>query len=89
MKKFFLMTSAIAIAGCASRTREPTLTLTEPCAALADTVSKYVSLDALPLAHIVGSPRPPRAPVTLGYGDSATWSSWCAPMVWRTPAPSL
>jgi hypothetical protein len=45
--------------------------MTEPCAALADTMSKYVSVDALPLAHIVGNPRLPRTPAVLGPGDSA------------------
>ena len=69
-KQFFLAISALAIAACASRTRGPTL-VTEPCAALADTVSKYVSVDALPLAHIVGNPRPPLTPAMLGPGDSA------------------
>jgi hypothetical protein len=69
-KQFLLAISALAIAGCASRTRGPTL-ITEPCAALADTVSKYVSVDALPLAHIVGNPRLPRTPALLGPGDSA------------------
>jgi hypothetical protein len=69
-KQFLLAISALAIAGCASRTRGPAL-ITEPCAALADTVSKYVSVDALPLAHIVGNPRLPRTPALLGPGDSA------------------
>jgi hypothetical protein len=45
--------------------------MTEPCAALADTVSKYVSVDALPLAHIVGNPQLPRTPAVLRSGDSA------------------
>ena len=69
-KRFFLAISALAIAACASRTGGPTL-VTEPCAALADTVSKYVSVDALPLAHIVGNPPLPRTPAMLGPGDSA------------------
>jgi hypothetical protein len=69
-KQFLLAMSALAIAGCASRTSGPAL-ITEPCAALADTVSKYVSVDALPLAHIVGNPRLPRTPALLGPGDSA------------------
>jgi hypothetical protein len=69
-KQFFLAVSTLAIAACASRTRGPSL-VTEPCAALADSVSKYVSVDALPLAHIVGNPRLPRTPAVLGPGDSA------------------
>ena len=69
-KQFFLAISALAITGCASRTRGPIL-ISEPCAALADSVSKYVSVDALPLAHIVGNPRVPGTPAMLGPGDSA------------------
>jgi len=69
-KQFVLAISTLAIAACASRTRGPTF-VTEPCAALADSVSKYVSVDALPLAHIVGTPRLPRTPAMLGPGDSA------------------
>ena len=68
-KQFLLAISALAITACASRTRGPTL-ISEPCAALADTVSKYVSVDALPLAHLVGNPRLPRTPAMLGPGDS-------------------
>ena len=69
-KQFLLAISSLAIAACASRPRGPAL-ITEPCAALADTVSKYVSVDALPLAHIVGTPRLLRTPAMLGPGDSA------------------
>ena len=69
-KPFLLAISTLATAACASGARGPTL-VTEPCAALADSVSKYVSVDALPLAHIVGNPRPPRTPAVLGPGDSA------------------
>ena len=69
-KPFLLAISTLATAACASGARGPTL-VTEPCAALADSVSKYVSVDALPLAHIVGNPRLPRTPAVLGPGDSA------------------
>jgi hypothetical protein len=69
-KQFLLAISAFALAACASRTRGPAL-ISEPCAALADTVSKYVSVDALPLAHLIGNPRLPRTPAMLGPGDSA------------------
>jgi hypothetical protein len=69
-KQFLIAISALSIAACASRTRGPAL-VTEPCAALADSVSKYVSVDALPLAHIVGNPSLPRIPAVLGPGDSA------------------
>jgi len=69
-KQFLIAISALSIAACASGTRGPVL-VTEPCAALADSVSKYVSVDALPLAHIVGNPSLPRTPAVLGPGDSA------------------
>jgi hypothetical protein len=69
-RQFAIAFSALAIAACASRSRAPML-MSEPCAALADTMSKYVSVDALPLAHIVGNPRLPRTPAVLGPGDSA------------------
>ncbi|MEA2705670.1 MAG: hypothetical protein QOH22_458 [Gemmatimonadaceae bacterium] len=70
-KQFLAGTLALAVAACASRTRGPALTMTEPCAALADTMSKYISVDALPLAHVVGNPRLPQPPAVLGPGDSA------------------
>jgi len=70
-RHFLVATSAVTIAACASRSRGPSLALTEPCSALADTMSKYVSVDALPLAHIVGNPRFPSAPAALRPGDSA------------------
>ena len=70
-KQFLIGLLALGIAACASGARGPAMTVTEPCAALADTVSKYVSLDALPLAHIVGNPQLPRTPAVLGRGDSA------------------
>jgi len=63
--------AAAAMFGCASRnTRVLTTPETERCADLADTLSKYVSQDALPLAHIVGNPLLPRVPLALGPGDS-------------------
>jgi hypothetical protein len=40
------------------------------CADLSDSVSKYVSADAFPLAHVVGKPLLPRTPAVLGPGDS-------------------
>ena len=69
-RQFVIAISALAIAACASGRGAP-MVMTGPCAALADTVSKYVSVDALPLAHIVGSPHLPRTPAMLGPGDSA------------------
>jgi hypothetical protein len=68
-KQLLFAISVLAAAACGSGPR-PTVTIPEPCASLADTVSKYVSLDALPLAHIVGNPRLPRTPAVFGPGDS-------------------
>jgi hypothetical protein len=42
----------------------------ERCSAIADTLSKYISEDALPFAHLVGSPRELPAPSRLQPGDS-------------------
>jgi hypothetical protein len=42
----------------------------ERCAAVSDSLSKYVSQDALPLAHLVGAPVLPGRPAALGPGDS-------------------
>jgi hypothetical protein len=71
-RKLFLASSLVlAVAGCASRNPGMVMSPQETrCADLADTVSKYVSQDALPLAHIVGNPRLPRVPAALGPGDS-------------------
>jgi hypothetical protein len=40
------------------------------CAAASDSVSKYVSEDALPLAHLEGSPRTLPVPAAIQPGDS-------------------
>ena len=40
------------------------------CAAVSDSLSKYVSQDALPLAHMVGTPVLPGRPAGLMPGDS-------------------
>jgi Gram-negative bacterial TonB protein C-terminal len=72
-KQFLLATSlALAAAACASRNSGVGMAPEQAarCADLADSVSKYVSQDALPLAHLVGNPRLPRIPATLGPGDS-------------------
>jgi hypothetical protein len=71
-KQWPLAMSALAIAACASRTRGPAL-VSEPCAAVADSVSKYVSVDALPLAHLVGNPRLPRTPAMVGGPGDSTY----------------
>ena len=42
----------------------------ERCSAIADSLSKYISEDALPFAHLVGNPRELPAPSKLQPGDS-------------------
>jgi Gram-negative bacterial TonB protein C-terminal len=72
-KKFFLVAPlTLAVAACAARNPGAGMlpAQTARCADLSDSVSKYVSQDALPLAHIVGNPRLPRVPSALGPGDS-------------------
>lgn len=61
----------VAAAACASRA--PTLAPspeTERCFAISDSLSKYVSVDALPLAHLAGNPSLPLSPGSLRAGDS-------------------
>jgi hypothetical protein len=75
MNRKFLLVSSFVLAAAAACARNPRAgMLPEPtgrCADLADTVSKYVSQDALPLAHLVGNPaRLPRVSAALGPGDS-------------------
>jgi hypothetical protein len=73
-KKFFLLALlTLAVAACAARNPGAGMlpVQTARCADLSDSVSKYVSQDALPLAHIVGNPqRLPRVPSALRPGDS-------------------
>jgi hypothetical protein len=72
-KKFFLVAPfTLAVAACAARNPGAGMlpAQTARCADLSDSVSKYVSQDALPLAHIVGNPRLPGIPSALGPGDS-------------------
>ena len=59
------------LVGCAGRATQSNVPLTQDprCAALADTVSKYVSEDALPAAQLVGDDSL-RAPALPHPGDS-------------------
>jgi len=57
-----------ALAGC-SRAPRP-LGVTPECAAASDSLTKYVSRDALPFAHLVGTPRVLPVPPGLRRGDS-------------------
>jgi hypothetical protein len=59
------------ISACASASRAPQLAPPDPrCAAVSDSLSKYISADALPLAHLEGNPRPLPVPRTMQPGDS-------------------
>jgi hypothetical protein len=74
MKKQFLVVASLTVAAvaCASRSRGVVMSpeVAARCSDLSDSVTKYVSTDALPLARLVGNPRPPRVPGTLAPGDS-------------------
>jgi hypothetical protein len=72
MPQKLLIAFSIAVFGaCARRSNESNIALVqdERCTAVADTVSKYVSEDALPQAHLIGevSLRPP---AIMQPGDS-------------------
>lgn len=67
------MTSAALLACAASSSARPrgiSDVQTPQCAAISDSVSKYVSGDALPLAHLEGSPRTLPVPAAIQPGDS-------------------
>src|ERR1700681_3478488 len=72
-RKFFqIALVSLAAAACAGRNPRAGMlpAQTARCSDLSDSVSKYVSQDALPPAHLVGNPRLPRVPSALGPGDS-------------------
>jgi hypothetical protein len=58
----------LTVAACASGPRP--VAISPACAGVSDSVSKYVSIDALPFAHIIGTPRVLPVPPTLRRGDS-------------------
>ncbi len=61
----------IFLAGCAGAPKPAALSPEAVrCDGVSDSVSKYVSTDALPFAHLVGSPRILPAPAALQPGDS-------------------
>ena len=74
IKSFLLLASvAVMLSACASRPRPIAVSPAERlrCAGVSDSVSKYVSADALPFAHLVGTPRV-LVPPALRPGDSIT-----------------
>jgi hypothetical protein len=62
------VTVTVTLAACARGPRP--LTVSPACAGVSDSLSKYVSMDALPFAHIIGTPRVLPVPPTLRRGDS-------------------
>jgi hypothetical protein len=67
-KLLLLASVTVMLAACARAPR--TVAVSPACAAVSDSLSKYVSADALPFAHIVGTPRVLPVPPTLRRGDS-------------------
>jgi len=61
-------TMTVMLAACA-RAPGP-LSVSPACAAASDSLAKYVSKDALPFAHIIGTPRALPVPPGLRRGDS-------------------
>jgi hypothetical protein len=72
-KNVLLLASAGAtfvLLACARAPRP--VTVSPACAAASDSLSKYVSIDALPYAHLIGTPRVLPVPPSLRRGDSIT-----------------
>jgi hypothetical protein len=62
---------AMVASACASGPRPTPLAPLDPrCAAVSDSLSKYISADALPLAHLDGNPRTLPMPRAMQPGDS-------------------
>jgi hypothetical protein len=70
--RIFVVCCVGLVQACAGRSPEIGLPSAEAvrCAAVSDSLSKYVSQDALPLAHMVGTPVLPGRPAALMPGDS-------------------
>lgn len=65
---------AVSLVACAGGPRPITVSSAEQarCVGVSDSLSRYVSTDALPFAHLVGTPRVLPAPPALRRGDSIT-----------------
>lgn len=68
---FLASGTVIVIAAACSRAPRP-LPVSPACAGASDSLSKYVSKDALPFAHIIGTPRVLPVPPGLRRGDSVS-----------------
>ena len=64
--------AAVIVSACASGPKPLSITPEEEarCAGVSDSVSKYISEDALPLAHLEGTPRTLPVPASIRPGDS-------------------
>lgn len=61
----------VVLAACSAGPRPETVSPEAArCEAVSDSVSKYVSADALPFAHLIGIPRLLPVPANLPPGDS-------------------
>lgn len=70
-KNFLLVALAVAALTLSACARAPRpVALSPECAAASDSLSKYVSIDALPFAHLIGTPRVLPVPPSLRRGDS-------------------
>jgi hypothetical protein len=87
VKRILFVTTLIGSVACASGPRRPAVVAIEPrCAALADTVSKYVSSDALPQARLAEGSRPLRAPASLSAGQTILVEFVVSPIGTADPA---
>jgi hypothetical protein len=73
MKNTLLLLASVSLTAtliaCASAAPRP-VAVSPACAAVSDSLSKYVSVDALPFAHLIGTPRVLPVPPSLRRGDS-------------------
>ena len=72
-KNFLLLASAgvtITVLACACASAPRPAPVSPACAAVSDSLSKYVSVDALPFAHLIGTPTVLPVPPSLRRGDS-------------------
>jgi len=70
-KNLLLIASGTVIVALAACSRAPRpLAVSPACSAASDSLTKYVSKDALPFAHIIGTPRVLPVPPGLRRGDS-------------------
>ena len=71
MNKYIALV-AVAVSACASGPRPLSVSAVEQarCAGVSDSLSKYTSSDALPFAHLIGTPRVLPVPPALRRGDS-------------------